>query len=313
MKYDITALGEILIDFTPYGNAPDGAKLFGRNAGGAPANLLAAISKYGGKTCLFAKVGRDMFGEFLIDTLNDAGIDNRGVSVDGVHNTTLAFVSLDESGDRSFSFYRRFGADVFLSPEDIDVDIIKNSKFFHFGSLSLTSEPAKSATDLALKTAKENGCIITYDPNYRPLLWDSEDTAASIMKEYMSYADIVKVSYEEALLISGKEDIDEAMEYLMSLGLKILLVTDGGNGVRYLSDTGKGFLPSIKANVIDTTGAGDIFFGSFLYGLIKDGINREEISKTDITKYVKTAISLSGKSTEKKGAIASIPEYKEGI
>ncbi len=309
--YDISALGELLIDFTPYGNASDGAKLFGRNAGGAPANLLAAISKFGGKCYFFTKVGRDMFGEFLTETMKESGVETGGISYDDIHNTTLAFVSLDENGDRDFSFYRRFGADAHLCADDIDTEIIKESKFFHFGSLSLTNEPMVSATEKALRAAKDSGCIITYDPNYRPLLWDSEDHAKCAMKEYMAYADIVKVAYEEALLISGCDNIDDAAKALWGIGMRILLITDGGNGVRYYSGAGNGFLPTIKANVVDTTGAGDIFFGSFIYGLIKDGITKEALPCTDIEKYVKTAILLSGKSTEKKGGIASIPEYTE--
>lgn len=311
MKYDITALGELLIDFTPYGNASDGAKLFGRNAGGAPANLLAAISKFGGKSYFFTKVGRDMFGDFLIETMKQSGVETGGIAVDDIHNTTLAFVSLDESGDRDFSFYRRFGADAHLSSDDIDEEIIRASKFFHFGSLSLTNEPMISATEKALNAANDGGCIITYDPNYRPLLWDSEEHAKCAMKDYMSYADIVKVAYEEALLISEKDDIDEAARSLLDIGMKILLITDGGNGVRYYTQAGCGFLPTIKANVVDTTGAGDIFFGTFIYGLIKDGITKETLPYTNIEKYVKTAILLSGRSTEKKGGIASIPNYTE--
>ena len=311
MKYDISALGELLIDFTPYGNAEDGAKLFGRNAGGAPANLLAAISKFGGKCYFFTKVGRDMFGEFLIETMRSSGVETDGIAIDDVHNTTLAFVSLDESGDRDFSFYRRFGADAHLSIDDINEDIIRASKFFHFGSLSLTNEPMISATEKALNAAKNAGCIITYDPNYRPLLWDSEAHAVRAMKEYMAYADIVKVAYEEALLISGCDDIEEAAMSLLKIGMRILLITDGGNGVRYYSKSGSGFLPTIKANVVDTTGAGDIFFGTFIYGLIKDRIEKDALDSTSIEKYVKTAILLSGKSTEKKGGIASIPEYME--
>ena len=155
--FDIAALGEILIDFTPYGVAEDGCKLFGRNAGGAPANLLATISKFGGKAAFIGKVGRDMFGDYLIETLKSCNINTDGMSIDDIHNTTLAFVSLNEDGDRDFSFYRRFGADVFLAKEDINKDIIKQSKIFHFGSLSLTDEPAKTATDYALSIAKNTG------------------------------------------------------------------------------------------------------------------------------------------------------------
>jgi fructokinase len=231
--------------------------------------------------------------------------------VDTVHNTTLAFVSLDEKGDRSFSFYRRFGADVFISPDDVNTDIISNSTFFHFGSLSLTTEPAISATEFAIKNARNSGCIITYDPNYRELLWENAETSIKTMRKFLFYADIVKVSREEALMISGCEDIESSVSALLNFGISILLITDGENGVHFATAYQRGFLPSTRACVVDTTGAGDIFFGSFLYGLIKDKVCKKELEKIDITKYVRTAIHLAGKSTEKKGAISSIPPYEE--
>ena len=153
MKYDITALGEILIDFTPSGRDSAGDLIFARKAGGAPVNLLATVSKFGGKTAFIGKVGNDMFGSFLRETLKNAGVSDEGLITDNLHNTTLAFVALNSEGDRDFSFYRNFGADVFLEKEDINADIIRNSRIFHFGSLSLTAEPVRSTTEYALDIA----------------------------------------------------------------------------------------------------------------------------------------------------------------
>lgn len=309
--FDIIGLGEILIDFTPYENNKDNVTLFGQNAGGAPANLLATVSKYGGKASFIGKVGNDIFGEFLAKTLKEQNVDTSSLVIDHIHNTTLAFVSLNKDGDRDFSFYRRFGADVFLSKEDIKEENIKNSKIFHFGSLSLTDEPAKSATDYAISIAKENSLVVTYDPNYRELLWESEEKAVKIMGDYIKYADILKVSKEEAFMLANTQDIDVAFDTLLSMGPKIVLITDGGNGAYFKNKASKGHVPSFKANTVDTTGAGDIFFGSFIFGIIKDGIKLQNLCDVNLEKYVCTAVYLAGKSTETKGAIASIPNYEE--
>lgn len=307
--YDITAIGEILIDFTPYENSTDDTKLFGRNPGGAPANLLATVAKYGGSTAFIGKVGKDIFGEFLSDTLKTHNIDTKGLVTDKLHNTTLAFVSLNDNGDRSFSFYRRFGADVFLSKKEIDTEIIKNSKIFHFGSLSLTNEPSRSATKYALNVAKKNGCVITYDPNYRELLWENKETAVNMMGKYLKYADIVKLSKEEAQMITEKIDVYDCADVIRALGPKVVLITDGPNGAYYVNGFGKNHVPATDVNTVDTTGAGDIFFGSFIFGLIKDNVT--DFENCDLEEYVKTAVYLAGKSTEIKGAIPSIPDYKE--
>ena len=306
--FDITALGEILIDFTPV-KTDSGKRTFEQNPGGAPANLLATVAKFGGKTAFIGKVGKDMFGEALRDVLIENGIDTRGLVVDDVHNTTLAFVALDQSGDRSFSFYRNFGADVFLSKDEVPEEVIKASKIFHFGSLSLTNEPAKTATDFALKTAKESGCVVTLDPNYRPLLWDSEETAADVMRKYVPFADIVKFSAEEIQMVTGKTDIHESIKAVTDMGVAIVLVTDGGNGVNFGTKNYHGFVPSLKLETVDTTGAGDIFFGTFLYEFIKSGKEMMTLSEEDVEAFVRKAVRISGLSTLKKGAIPSIPDY----
>ncbi len=307
---DITALGEILIDFTPAG-FQNGENIYKQNPGGAPANVLATVSKYGGKAAFIGKVGKDMFGDFLIYALKKEKVDTSAVAIDENHNTTLAFVALDKNGDRSFSFYRNFGADIYLTEEEIPAELIKSSKIFHFGSLSLTDEPSKSATTYALKLAKDSGCIITFDPNYRELLWESKDAAINTIHNYIKYADIMKVSKEEAQMLGGEQSVDCAAKKLMDTGLKILLITDGANGVTYYFNDKTGFIPAIKVKAIDTTGAGDIFFGTFIYEFIKAGKVLDKIMKEDIENYIKIAVRSSGLSTTKAGAIPSIPQYEE--
>lgn len=297
--FDITALGEILIDFTP-----EGKNLYSQNAGGAPANVLATVSNFGGKAAFIGKVGKDIFGDFLVKTLSCIGVNTSGMVFDDIHNTTLAFVSLSESGDRSFAFYRNFGADIFLKPEEVKTELIKNSKIFHFGSLSLTSEPSRAATDFALKTAKESGLIITFDPNFRPLLWNSEKEAKDTILSYIGFADIMKVSKEEEALLGGSDNILKA-------GVKILLVTDGANGAYYHFKGATGFSPALKLKAKDTTGAGDIFFGTFISEFLKGGKSFDLLMPNDVENYIKKAVEVSGLSTMKKGAISSIPEYKE--
>lgn len=306
MKYDITALGEILIDFTPAGADASGDLLFARKAGGAPVNLLAAVAKFGGKAAFIGKVGDDMFGSFLRGVVKSAGISGEGLVTDPVHNTTLAFVALDENGDRDFSFYRNFGADVFLERADVNTDIIKNSSVFHFGSLSLTSETAADATAYALEAAKSAGCIVTYDPNYREPLWRDRRTAVEKMKLHLDKVDIMKLSKDEMEMMFGSAD-GQAAEKAFAYGISIILVTDGGNGAELYMKNAHLRMPAEKAETVDTTGAGDIFFGTFLSEWIKNKTALSDITPEKAAEYLKKAIHIAGKSTEKRGAIASIP------
>lgn len=311
MKYDITALGEILIDFVPDGTDASGDLRFTRKAGGAPVNLLATAAKAGKSTAFIGKVGNDMFGRFLKSTLNENNIDCRALATDGIRNTTLAFVALDEHGDRDFSFYRRFGADAFLNCDDVDTELIKNSEIFHFGSLSLTNDCCAEATLFALETTEKAGCIISYDPNYRAPLWENEKTAVTAMLDGLKYADIVKVSREEAVMLSGETDTADALKKLACFGPRIVLMTDGANGVNFLFGNETGFVPSLKITPTDTTGAGDIFFGTFLSCFLS-GNGFEGLNMQKLYEYVKSAVTISGKSTLVHGAIASIPnEIKE--
>lgn len=217
-EIDIVALGELLIDFTESGYSKNGMKLFEQNPGGAPANLLTAASHMGCSTAFVGKVGNDMHGHFLKETLKKEGIETRAVLEDTEYFTTMAFVELDERGERSFSFARKPGADTMLRKEELDEKLLSNCKIFHFGSLSLTNEPSRSATLEAVSIAKKAGVIISYDPNYRASLWKSECTAVEEMKKVISLADIIKVSDEESLLLTGASNYEDASDEFLKMG-----------------------------------------------------------------------------------------------
>lgn len=304
--FDIAALGEILIDFTPL--VADGSeKAFVQNPGGAPANVLAVVAKRGGNAAFIGKVGRDTFGEYLKNVLEDFGIDTRALVFDAEHNTTLAFVSLDKNGDREFSFYRRFGADLFLEKKDVDLSVVTSAKIFHFGSLSLTDEPARSATEYAIKRASLSGATITFDPNYRAMLWESPEKAAEVIREFVPKADVIKISREEAVLITGKENIADAAAELEAMGPKIVLLTDGANGAYYRYKGETVYVPAIPVDTIDTTGAGDIFFGTFLSEIIRRNKTNLKLDRDELSACVRSATVSAAISTTKKGAIPSIP------
>lgn len=306
--YDIVSLGEILIDFVPDGIDGFGDEKFLCKAGGAPLNVLATAAKFGLKTAFLGKVGDDIFGRKLLKTLRDNRIDESGVVVDKTHNTTLAFVKLSENGDRDFSFYRNFGADIFIEKSDVDTDKIAGAKIFHFGSLSFTDEPAKSASIFALETAKKNGCIISYDPNYRPPLWKSEADAVAAMRENITCADIVKLSREELFMIAGTENFSEAVEEILGYGVKAAVITDGAGDVYFTAGDELCSLPAEKVDAVDTTGAGDIFFGTFLTGFVRDGADIENLDSEKMKKYTAKAIEKAAESVTQKGAIAAIPD-----
>ena len=309
MKYDVVALGEILIDCAPAGVDDAGDAMFIRKAGGAPLNLLATVARYGGKTAFLGKVGKDMFGSFLKSTLDDVGVDSQYLSVDPIRNTTLAFVSLSPDGDRDFSFYRNFGADASFSVEDLDPTPIQNSRFFHFGSLSLTTPVCREATERAIALAKASGCFLSYDPNYRAPLWESREQAIEAIVRYLPCADVLKLSLEEAQMITGQTDVIDCIEAMRDYNNTVLLVTDGPNGAYFAKDGKIGHVPGLDVKAVDTTGAGDIFFGSFLYELIKSQNAPPDLTYEDLQAFCQRAVRLSGYSVLKKGAIPSIPDY----
>ncbi len=309
--FDVTALGEILIDFTPCGKSEAGQRVFEQNPGGAPANVLACLNKCGKKTAFIGKVGNDMHGQFLVDVLNDSGICTDGVVVDDNVFTTLAFVALSDSGERSFSFARKPGADTCLTQEELKEEIIRDSKVFHVGSLSLTAEPARGTTFKALEIAKEAGCIISYDPNYRAPLWDSKEDAITGMRSVLSYVDVMKISDEETALLTDLVEPKEAAKKLVDMGVAIVAVTLGAEGALVCTKEGSVVVPGYKADMVDTTGAGDSFWGGFLKCLLESGKKPSEISLQEAAGFAKYGNAVASLCVEKRGAIPAMPSVEE--
>lgn len=306
-KFDVVAIGEILIDFTFQDYNEGGQKLFAQNAGGAPANVLVAIQRLGGKTAFIGKVGNDMHGHFLKKTLEAEKVVTDGLVIDSKYFTTLAFISLSESGERSFSFARKPGADTKLSQSEINTNLLKQTKIFHAGSLSLTNEPARSATFFAINSAKKNGAIISYDPNYRASLWRSEKIAKKHMKSLIPLTDLIKISDEETELLTGFSDVKKAAKYLYDSGIKIVVVTLGENGAYIFGKDGGEFIKSYPCKVVDTTGAGDSFWGGFLYKISKFDTKIEEIKKEKLVEFAKFGNAVASLCVSKKGAIPAMP------
>ena len=310
--FDVTAVGELLIDFTPGGSTASGDMLFARKPGGAPANVIAANSRLGGKTAFIGKVGDDAFGQFLRKTLEEIQIDTSGLAIDPSIPTTLAFVELDERGDRSFSFYRKPGADLMLQASDIKSNLVTECHILHFGSVSLTGEPSRSATMFAVETAKKAGCIISYDPNYRPLLWSNVEDAKEQMKTGLALADIVKVSEEEMTLLTGKFDLIEGSHELARYGASLVLVSLGAKGAFFRKGALYGLLPTYDVKTVDTNGAGDSFLGAVHYRLRKETLQGiQKLSEADMNDIISFANAAGSLATTKGGAIPAMPTLDE--
>ena len=307
---DITAVGEILIDLTQSGVNELGIPVFAANPGGAPANLAVAAARLGASTAFIGKVGTDSYGTFLRNTLMENHVDVSGMVTDPRNRTTLAVVALDKFGERTFSFYRDPSADVNLKAEEISDEQLKNTKFLHFGSVSLTTDPARSATLHAARTAKANGALISYDPNYRASLWTDEATAVERMLEPLDMVDVLKVSDEELPLLTGTEDLEKGSQILADKGIALVLVTLGANGAFYRFGGQTGHIPGIRVKVGDTNGAGDTFFGATLAQLAKfdrlDAITAEELEK-----IIAIANKAAALTTSRHGAIPAMPTREE--
>lgn len=304
-EYDIAAIGEALIDMTPLD--VDGRITYVPNPGGAPLNLLAMAAKLGLTTAFIGKVGRDAFGEIIKESLLKEKIQDDGLLLTAEYNTTLAFVHLAASGDRSFSFYRKDSADVQLKEEEIPWNLIDESCVLHFGSLSLTQEPARSAVTSAVNYAKAQGNLISYDPNYRSLLWRSEKEAVSAMLSLIPLVDILKVSEEECRLLGGSKDLNLGAEALSSMGPKIVLVSEGEQGASYWYNGSSGTVKAKKIQAVDTTGCGDAFFGAFLARFIQSGLPLEKLTAQTIEEFLGFAVSAGTLTALNHGGIPSIP------
>ena len=309
---DVVALGELLIDFTCQSVDADGYPTMAALPGGAPANFLAALSQFGAKTALLGKVGADAFGKLLTATLAKAGIETRGLIATDQVFTTLAFVTLDDTGNREFSFSRKPGADTCIAFEELDLSLIDEAKVFHFGTLSLTHEPARSATCQAVDYAKKAGKLITYDPNLRKPLWKDLEEAKSALLWGLEQADVVKISDEEVEFLFGMGVQEGAAHILNQFGVKLVFVTCGADGCFFQNPLAKGHVPSLSGiQVVDTTGAGDIFGGSAVCKLLQTGKAPETLTYEELTDIVRFACTAAGLSTTRPGGISSIPTLSQ--
>ena len=306
---DVVALGELLIDFTCQSVDSDGYPTMAAHPGGAPANFLAALAKLGAKTALLGKVGDDAFGKLLTATLEKAGIATHGLVVGEDVFTTLAFVTLDDTGDRTFSFARKPGADTCIRFEELDLRLIDEAKVFHFGTLSLTDEPARTTTQNAVAYAKKQGKLITYDPNLRKPLWRNLEEARNQLLWGLSQADVVKISDEEVDFLFGLGVEEGAQHILDNFGVKLVFVTCGADGCFFQNAIARGHVPGLTGiKVADTTGAGDIFGGSAVWKLLQYPQSPDTLNAAQLRDVVAFACTVAGLSTTKPGGISSVPD-----
>lgn len=309
---DVAALGETLIDFTPNGTNAQGIALFARNPGGAPANVLAMNAKLGGTTTFIGKVGKDSFGDFLRQTLIESNIDVSGMIADEKVPTTLAFVQLDSKGDRSFTFYRNPGADVMLTSNEVNRALIDECSIFHFGSVSLTADPSRTATLDAAHYARQQGKLVSFDPNYRPLLWEQTTDVLQQMQAGVRLADLLKVSEEEMQLITGESDLARGSHALLEMGPSLVLVSLGAKGAYYCNAVSSGYLPTYHVATVDTTGAGDAFMGAIHYQLKgKSASALKTIPASELEEIVRFGNAAGSLTTTKGGAIPAMPTMEE--
>lgn len=310
-RIDVTALGELLIDFTENGTSGQGNPLMEANPGGAPCNVLAMLQKLGKQTAFIGKVGNDMFGRQLTEAVSSVGVDTRALKMDEEVHTTLAFVHTFPGGDRDFSFYRNPGADMMLTKDEVDTDLIKDSKIFHFGTLSSTHEGVREATRYAIDVAKEAGAIITFDPNLRPPLWASLDDAKREIEYGLGKCDVLKISDNEVEFLFGTTDYDEGAKILQEkYNIPLILITLGPDGSRaYYKDLRVEVAPFLNENTIETTGAGDTFCASAINYVLEHGL--DNLTAENLEELLTFANAAASLITTKKGALKVMPEKEE--
>ena len=311
-KFDVLALGELLIDFTENAISSQGNPMFEANPGGAPCNVLAMLNKLGRKTAFMGKVGKDQFGVMLKKVLDDLGISTESLYMDEEVRTTLAFVHTAEDGDRDFAFYRNPGADMMLTEDEVKEELIGDTRIFHFGTLSMTHEGVRGATKKALKIAKEKGITVSFDPNLRPPLWKSLEDAKEQILFGLTQCDVVKISDDEILFVSGCDSVEEGVDWIREryTGIKLLLATLGKEGsIAYYGDKKVRVNPFLNPNTIETTGAGDTFCACVLNYVLEHGL--EDLTEEDLRKMLTFANGASSLITTRRGALKVMPEKEE--
>lgn len=310
-QYDVVALGELLIDFTENGKSLQGNMIMEANPGGAPCNVLSMLSRLGKKTAFIGKIGNDIFGSQLEKALHEVGIDTKGLKRDDTVNTTLAFVHTKKDGDREFSFYRNPGADMMLEKSDLEEDILKRCKIFHFGSLSMTHKLCREATEKAVSIAESNGAVISFDPNLRSVLWNDIEEARRQIKYGLRHCNILKISDNEIQWLAGESNYDKAVEKIQAkFNIPMILLSMGKSGSRvYMGELRVEQPAYIQKNTIETTGAGDTFCACILYFVLEYGwrnYQREELDR--ILVFANAAASII---TTRKGALRVMPSKSE--
>ena len=312
MGYDVVAFGELLIDFTPYGISEQQNPLYEANPGGAPCNVLAMLAKLGRRVAFIGKVGKDLHGRFLINSIEKCGIDSKWVIMDESRETTLAFVALADDGEREFAFVRKAGADIAFSPEELDCSMFANTNIFHFGSLSLTNEPSRSATVRAAEMARAAGCIISFDPNMRELLWSDMKTAKEQMLWGCNQCSIIKLAMEELFFLTDTNDLKQGVSALKSMfpAITTIFVTDGKAGSHAFYQNEAVHAPAFLTNLtIDTTGAGDTFMGCCLHYLLEQSM--KPLSTSQLQEMLNFANAAASLITTRKGALCAMPSKAE--
>ena len=312
-KYDVIALGELLVDFTENGISVQVNPLLEANPGGAPCNVLSMLQNLGKRTAFIGKVGADAFGRMLIQAVKDQGINTDNLIVDEVVHTTLAFVHTGKDGDRSFSFYRNPGADMMLKWDEVNQEILADTRIFHFGTLSMTDEQIENATKKAIEKAKSEGAIISFDPNLRPPLWKNLEDAKTQMWYGISKCDILKISDDEIAFLTGTTDINRGVEIILEKSQpKLVCATMGKNGSKAFYDGKCVFCePFLQDNTIETTGAGDTFMACVLNTVLENGL--ESLSEKALSEMLKFANAAASIITTRKGALKVMPQKQEII
>lgn len=308
-QWDLMAVGELLVDMTP--QVVNGQIFFQPHPGGAPCNFLAMAQHMGARTAFVGKVGKDQFGEQLRSAIEKVGVNTDGLIMSSETPTTLAFVHLAEDGERQFSFYRKGCADVSLQLQEVDLDRLEACKAFYFGSLAFTDEPLKSVVLTMLKQASENNMLICYDPNYRPLLWKSEEAAVEAMLEGLVYADILKVSEEEAILLTGESQVRKAALLLAKQDIQLVCVTLGDRGTLAVYQGKCQHIPAISVQAVDTTGAGDAFFGTLMALILEQDESLESIGWDALAYLIERANIAAGICVQQFGAIPALPTREQ--